>query len=37
MNDVMEINSNVVYVRGATRGALYNFNDGKIYSIDSDA
>lgn len=26
-----------VYVEGAVRGAIYNFNDGKVYSINEDA
>lgn len=37
MNDVIEINGSVVYVRGFSRGAIYNFNDGKVYSINAEA
>ena len=37
MNNVMEIKDDVVYVRGISRGAIYNLNDGKVYSINADA
>jgi radical SAM protein with 4Fe4S-binding SPASM domain len=26
-----------VYVKGLTRGAIYNFNDGNVYSVNNDA
>lgn len=29
-----EINENVVYVRGASKGAIYDFNTNKVYSIN---
>lgn len=32
-----EINENVVYVKGASQGAIYNFNSGHIYSINGQA
>lgn len=37
MHDEIEINDNIVYVRGFSRGAIYNLNDGNVYSINSDA
>lgn len=36
MKTVYEINKSIVYVKGALRGAIYNFNDGKVYSINED-
>lgn len=36
-NNIIELNNNVVYVRGAKCGALYNFNNGEVFSINSDA
>lgn len=35
--DIIELNKNVVYVNGAKHGALYDFNTGKVFSINSDA
>lgn len=37
MVEATEINSGVVYVRGVARGAIYNLNDGKVYSVNSQA
>ena len=37
MTEVTEINPDIVYVRGITKGAIYNLNDGKVYSINSQA
>ena len=34
---MLEIFDDVVYVRGAQKGAIYNFLDGKIYWISSDS
>ena len=34
---MFEINHNVVLVKGARNAAIYNFNDSKVYSIDSSA
>lgn len=34
---MLEINRDVIYVRGAQRGAIYNFTDGKVYSVNQDA
>ncbi len=34
---MFEINRNVVLVKGAKNAAVYNFNDGNIYSIDDAA
>ena len=31
---MLEINENVVYVRGAKKGAIYNFNDNNLYWIN---
>lgn len=36
MKSVFEINRNVAYVKGSFRGAIYNFDDGKVYSINED-
>lgn len=36
MKSIFEINKSVVFVKGALRGAIYNFNDGKVYSINED-
>lgn len=32
-----EINSNVVYVKGYKNGAIYNLNDGNVYSINAES
>lgn len=32
-----EINRNVVFVQGKRRGAIYNFNTGKVYSLNKEA
>lgn len=32
-----EINKNVVYVKGASQGAIYNFNSGHVFSINGEA
>jgi len=37
MCDPIEINDKVVYVRGASRGAVYNFKNGNVYSINEEA
>ena len=37
MNNVIEVNQNIVYVKGAFRGAIYNFSNGNVYSINNDA
>ena len=37
MLDEIEINDKVVYVRGFSRGAIYNLNDGNVYSINAEA
>lgn len=37
MRKNLEINHNVIYVKGANRGALYNFNKKKVYSINKTA
>lgn len=34
---MLEINENIVYVKGALNGAVYDFNSGKVYSIDKEA
>lgn len=31
-----EINQDVVFVKGTLKGAIYNFNDGKVYWINGD-
>ncbi|MEI0446632.1 radical SAM protein [Brachyspira intermedia] len=36
-NSIIEINKDVIYVRGAVRGAIYNFNNNKIFSINEKA
>ena len=33
---IYEINKNVVYVKGEIRGAIYNLEDGNVYSINED-
>lgn len=37
MPDMIEVSTDVVYVRGYSRGAIYNFRDGNIYSINGEA
>ena len=32
---IYQINENVVYVQGAMNGAIYDFNDRKVYSINN--
>ena len=32
---MLSTNKNVVFVKGYINGAIYNFNDGEIYSINS--
>lgn len=32
-----EINKNIVYVKGASRGAIYNFNSGDVFSVNTVA
>lgn len=34
---MFEINRNVVYVKGAVNGAIYNFNTGKVFSVNQTA
>ena len=34
---MLEINKNIVYVRGVLNGAIYDFNSRKVYSIDTEA
>lgn len=34
---IIEINDDVIYVRGAVRGAIYNFNNNNIFSINEKA
>lgn len=34
---MIEINKNIIYVRGATKGAIYNFNDKKLYWISKES
>lgn len=34
---MIEIRENVIYVQGAKRGAIYNLNNGKVYSINEEA
>lgn len=36
-SDVWRLSNSTVYVRGALRGAIYDFNTGKVYSINEDA
>ena len=36
VNMIYEINKNVVYVKGEIRGAIYNLDDGNVYSINGD-
>lgn len=36
MNSIYEINKDIVYVKGGKRGAIYNFDDGNVYSINED-
>ena len=36
VKSIYEINKNIAYVKGAARGAIYNFDDGKVYSINED-
>ena len=36
MNLIYEINKNIVYVNGKTRGAIYNLEDGNVYSINGE-
>lgn len=33
---MLEINENVVYVKGVKNGAIYSFKDNKVYSINSE-
>ncbi|MBO5262012.1 MAG: radical SAM protein [Clostridia bacterium] len=33
---MLEINNNVVLVKGAKNGAIYNFNNSQVYAIDSE-
>lgn len=37
MNDGIEINDGIVYVKGCSRGAIYSLNDGNVYSVNSEA
>jgi hypothetical protein len=34
---MIEISKNVVFVRGAKKGAIYNFNDQNLYWINSES
>lgn len=34
---MVEINHDVIYIRGAQRGAIYNFTDRKVYSVNDIA
>ena len=35
--NVIKLNKDVVMVCGANRAAIYNFNDGNVYSINENA
>lgn len=34
---MLEINKNIIYVRGASKGAIYNFNDKNLYWINKES
>jgi len=36
-DQIFQINSDVVFVKGVLNGAIYNFNSGKVYSINNKA
>ena len=35
--NVWQLTDNTVFVRGSVRGAIYNFSDSKVYSVNEDA
>src|SRR5574344_1074185 len=37
LDKLYEINTDIIYVKGAKRGAIYNFKTGKVYSINDIA
>ena len=34
---MFEINKDIIFVKGFTNGAIYNFNDNKVYSVNKSA